>query len=161
MKLRAVAAGLGAVFGFALSWGQFHNPDRIRDMLLLEDLYLYGMMGLAVGIAFVGTRLLQRARVNALVTGKPITPEVRRPERRHFAGAAIFGLGWAIADSCPAPVAGQLSQGVAWALFTLAGMFVGIALFLRWRAGPAPRLSRRRAPRASRAARAAASVRSS
>ena len=33
--------GAGAVFGVAMSWGQFVDPDRIRDMLLLRDPYLY------------------------------------------------------------------------------------------------------------------------
>ena len=46
-------------------------------------------------------------------------------------GAAIFGVGWAITDSCPAPIAGQLAQGVLWSLFTIAGVVLGIALFLR------------------------------
>jgi hypothetical protein len=47
------------------------------------------------------------------------------------AGAAIFGVGWAITDSCPAPIAGQLAQGVLWSLFTIAGVMLGIALFFR------------------------------
>lgn len=46
-------------------------------------------------------------------------------------GAAIFGVGWAITDSCPAPIAGQLAQGALWSLFTIAGVVLGIALFLR------------------------------
>jgi hypothetical protein len=46
-------------------------------------------------------------------------------------GAAIFGVGWAITDSCPAPIAGQLAQGVLWSLFTIAGVMLGIALFFR------------------------------
>ena len=49
-------------------------------------------------------------------------------------GAAIFGVGWAIADSCPAPIAAQLTQGVLWSIFTIAGIFVGVEVFLRRRA---------------------------
>ncbi|MEA2421476.1 MAG: hypothetical protein QOF55_575, partial [Thermoleophilaceae bacterium] len=52
---------------------------------------------------------------------------------RHIVGAAIFGVGWAVADSCPAPIAAQLTQGVLWSLFTIAGIFVGVELFLRRR----------------------------
>ena len=37
MSVRLVALGFGAVFGVAMSWGQFVDPDRIRDMLLLRD----------------------------------------------------------------------------------------------------------------------------
>jgi uncharacterized membrane protein YedE/YeeE len=127
------AVAFGAIFGFAISWGQFIDPDRLREMLLLEDLYLYFMMATAVTVGFLGVRLLRRLRVRALLTGTPVTWSTDRPERRHVVGAAIFGVGWAITDSCPAPIAGQLAQGVLWSLITLAGVLVGIALWFRAR----------------------------
>jgi hypothetical protein len=131
MRARAAAAiGFGTVFGFAISWAQFTDPDRLREMLLLEDPYLYLMMATAVTIGFVAARLLRRLRVRALLTGAPVAWTTSRPERRHVAGAAIFGVGWAVTDSCPAPIAGQLAQGVLWSLFTIAGVLVGIAVFL-------------------------------
>lgn len=133
MRVSSVALALGAVFGFVISWGQFTNPDRIRDMLLLRDPYLYLMMATAVAIGMLGIRLLERRRARALVTGERVGVERSRPERRHLAGAAIFGLGWAVADSCPAPIAAQLTQGVFWSLFTIAGIFLGIELFFRRR----------------------------
>ena len=48
--VKAVGLGFGVVFGFLISWGQFTDPDRIRDMLLLNDLYLYAMMFSAMAI---------------------------------------------------------------------------------------------------------------
>jgi uncharacterized protein len=132
-----VAAGFGACFGFLLSWGQFTSPDRIQDMLLLEDLYLYEMMFSAIAIGFVGIRLLRRFHARALVSGDLIGWVTERPARHHLVGAALFGLGWAVTDSCPAPIAGQLAQGVWWSLFTLAGVFVGIELYLRRQERPA------------------------
>jgi hypothetical protein len=72
-----------------------------------------------------------QGRARRALTGGPIRLETSRPQRRHFAGAAIFGLGWATADSCPAPIAAQLTQGVAWSLCTIAGIAIGIVLFLR------------------------------
>ena len=52
---------------------------------------------------------------------------------RHIAGSVLFGTGWALADACPGPIATQLGQGIAWSLFTLAGVVVGIWVFLRRR----------------------------
>ena len=132
---KAVAVGFGAVFGFAISWGQFTDPDRLREMLLLRDPYLYLMMATAVAIGFVGVRVLRRLHVRALLTGTPISWTTSRPERRHVVGAGIFGIGWAITDSCPAPIAGQLAQGVLWSIFTIAGVLAGIAVFFRRQAG--------------------------
>jgi uncharacterized protein len=131
---KAVAVAFGAVFGFAISWGQFTDPDRLREMLLLRDPYLYLMMATAVAIGFVGVRVLRRLHMRALLTGTPISWTTSRPERRHVVGATIFGVGWAITDSCPAPIAGQLAQGVLWSVFTIAGVMAGIAMFFRRRA---------------------------
>jgi uncharacterized protein len=132
MKPRLAALGLGAVFGVAMSWGQFVDPDRIRDMLLLRDPYLYLMMGTAVAVGLLGTRLLRRLGTRALLTGDPVGWNTTRPARRHVVGAAIFGVGWAVADTCPAPIAAQLAQGALWSLFTFAGVLVGILGYLRW-----------------------------
>jgi uncharacterized protein len=130
--VKAAALGFGVVFGLLISWGQFTDPDRIRDMLLLEDAYLYLMMASAIAVGTTGARLLQRRRARALLTGEEVTLERSRPERRHVIGAAVFGLGWAVADSCPGPVAAQISQGVWWSVFTIAGIVLGVLGYLRW-----------------------------
>jgi hypothetical protein len=95
MPVRAVAALFGALFGFLISWGQFSDPDRIRDMLLLRDPYLYLMMFSAIAVASTGTWLLRRRRAHALVTGERISVERTRPDggtssaRRSSASAGL------------------------------------------------------------------------
>src|SRR4051794_20611334 len=106
-------------------------------MLLLRDAYLYLMMFSAIAVAGAGIWLLRRRRARALLTGETIAVERTRPERRHFTGAAIFGLGWAVVDSCPAPIAAQLTQGVWWSLCTIAGIFIGVEVYLRRRTAAA------------------------
>ena len=129
--MRAAAAGFGVAFGFLLSWAQATDPDRIRAMLLLEDPYLYLMLGSAVVVASVGVRLLRRRRARALVTGEPLTWDTVRPARRHVVGSVVFGTGWAIADACPGPIAAQVGQGIGWGLATFAGVMIGVYLFVR------------------------------
>ncbi len=135
MKTKIAAAGFGLAFGFLITWGQFSDPARIREMLLLEDPYLYLMMFSAIAVAFAGLWILRRKRARTLLTGEPIVLERSPFEARHLLGAATFGLGWAVTASCPAPVAAQLAQGVAWSLFTITGILIGVALYLR--RGPA------------------------
>jgi uncharacterized protein len=132
VKVRGAALAFGAVFGFLISWGQFTDPDRIRAMLLLEDPYLYLMMFGSIAVSFLGARVLMRRRARAILTGQLVRQARARPEPRHVAGAAIFAAGWSIADSCPAPIAAQLSQGVLWSVFTIAGVFLGILGWFRW-----------------------------
>ena len=141
MRKTAAALIAGLAFGFLISWGQFTDPDRIQQMLLLEDPYLYEMMFSAMAVAFVGGRLLTRRRQRALLTGEPIVLKTEPPRSNHFTGAALFGLGWAVTCSCPAPIAGQLAQGALWSVATVAGVLTGVELYLRSRdvrPNPAP-----------------------
>ncbi|HEY1596644.1 MAG TPA: hypothetical protein VGF74_14710, partial [Thermoleophilaceae bacterium] len=71
-RVRGASVLLGAAFGFLISWGQFTDPDRIRDMLLLGDPYLYLMMFTAMAVGTLGTRLLARFHARALLTGAPV-----------------------------------------------------------------------------------------
>jgi uncharacterized membrane protein YedE/YeeE len=130
-RIRLASALLGAGFGFLLSWGQFIDPDRIRDMLLLRDSYMWLMFGSAVAVGFVGLRLMRRAGVRSLITREPVTWTTARPERRHVVGAAIFGVGWAVSDVCPGPVAAQVGQGILWSLPLVAGIGLGVLLYFR------------------------------
>jgi uncharacterized membrane protein YedE/YeeE len=128
MSKKVVATGFGVAFGFLISWGQFTDPDRIREMLTFQDLYMFLMMGTAIAVGFAGARLVRGRRT---LLGKGVVAWVTEaPERRHIRGAAIFGLGWAVSDACPGPIAAQPALGVGWSVFTMAGAFLGVWLFL-------------------------------
>ena len=106
------------------------DPDVIRGALLFEEAYLFLFFASAVLVASVGVRLLRRRR--ALLTRRAHRLAARRrSQRRHVVGSVLFGIGWAVADACPGPIATQLGQGVVWSLFTVAGVVAGIWLFLR------------------------------
>src|SRR4029079_11546397 len=104
MAGRAAGLGIGLVFGVVLSWSGMASPNVIREALLLEDSYLFLFFASAVLVSTVGVTLLRHVR----------TLSRRRPERRHIVGSLIFGVGWAIADACPGPIATQIGQGIAW-----------------------------------------------
>jgi uncharacterized membrane protein YedE/YeeE len=131
MRARTAGALVGIVFGVALSWSGMTSPVVIRQALLFEKSYLFLFFASAVLTAFVGQRLLLAVKARALLTGEPVGWQVTRPQRRHIVGSLLFGIGWGVADVCPGPVATQLGQGIAWSLFTLAGITVGIVLYRR------------------------------
>ena len=126
MRARITGALLGGVFGAALSWTGMSSPEVIRQALLLENSYLFLMFGSAVLTAFVGLRVLRALRSEAVITRKPVAWSVSRPGRNTVLGSVLFGTGWALSGACPGPIATQLGQGVAWSLFTIAGIVVGI-----------------------------------
>ena len=128
---RFAALVVGFVFGLTLSWSGMTDPDVLRDGLLFRDSYLFLFFISALLTAFVGLRVLKVLQARALLTGEPVTWSTVRPERRHIVGSVLFGIGWAVADVCPGPIAAQLGQGVPWALATLVGLVIGLRLFNR------------------------------
>lgn len=146
MKILAGAA-VGVVFGIVISWSGMASPEIIRHALLFEQAYLFLMFASAVATAWLGLALLRRREHTALLTGERLSYGRDEIQRRHIAGSALFGVGWAVADACPAPIAAQIGQGVPWAVFTLTGVAFGVWLFLRRGATetePAADIARRR-----------------
>ena len=128
---RLAALAVGFVFGLVLSWSGMTDPDVLRDGLLFKDFYLFGFFLSALATAFIGLRVLKVLQARALLTGEPVAWTTVAPERRHVVGSVLFGVGWAVADVCPGPIAAQLGQGVPWALATLAGLVLGLRYFSR------------------------------
>ncbi len=140
MRARVAGGVVGLAFGVVLSWSGMTSPVVIRQALLFERSYLFLFFASAVLTALVGQRLLRLLGARSLLGGEPVGWAVARPQRRHVVGSLLFGTGWAIADACPGPVATQLGQGIAWSLFTLLGIAIGVVLFRR-REAPAASLA--------------------
>ncbi len=121
------AALAGLALGATLTFAGFADYGQVHRMFTFQDPRLFLMFGGAVAVTFVG--LLALARKTALP---------RRAIRRGtVAGAALFGLGWALTGACPGAALAQLGNGYLPALASLAGIFLGAALYRRLR----PRLS--------------------
>lgn len=121
----------GVVFGFVLSRVGATDYDAIAKMFLLEDFHLAGVMGVATVVAGIGLGIIRRARSGVLSTWaahvqeKPMKPGL-------VLGAAMFGTGWAITGTCPGTGLAQIGEGKVIALFTVCGMLLGTAAYLRW-----------------------------
>ena len=131
MTARLAGAAIGAVFGLMIVWSGMTDPAVIRQALLFQQSYLFLFMFSAMATATVGQYLVRRLSRRALLTGARLEWTPDAPERRHFLGAGIFGLGWGLANVCPAPIATQIGQGIGWALFMLAGVVIGIRAYQR------------------------------
>jgi hypothetical protein len=133
MRARVAGLSVGLVFGVMLSWSGMTAPNVIRGALLLAHSYLFAFFASAVLVATAGSWALRYLGARALLTGQQIGWSRAAPTRRHIVGSLVFGLGWGISDACPGPVATQVGQGIAWGLWTLAGVSIGVLVFLRGR----------------------------
>lgn len=131
MRPRVAGLGLGLVFGIVLSWSGMTSPVVIRQALLFQHAYLFEFFASAVLTAAVGLALLRRLRGRAALIDAPLSWTREHIERRHIAGSLLFGLGWGISDACPGPIATQIGQGILWSVPLMAGVVLGVHVYLR------------------------------
>lgn len=114
----------GTGFGFVLGAARLHEYATIHNMLKLKEFDVFFLMGSAIATAFPLLWLLNK-RGYVTRYGGPIRLTKSRIHRNHIVGSVIFGVGWAVAGTCPAPALVMLSSGGMLALLAVGGIFVG------------------------------------
>lgn len=117
----------GGGFGFVLAAANLHEYDTIHKMLRLEEIDVFLLMGGAIGTSLPLLWWLERRRANTALGG-PLFLSRSKPRREHVFGGALFGIGWAVSGTCPAPALVMLVSGAGLAAVTIAGLFVGLNL---------------------------------
>jgi uncharacterized membrane protein YedE/YeeE len=124
-KRNLIGLVFGAMFGGVLAAGSLHEYDTIHNMLRLDKFYVFGFMGSAIVIATFGLGILE-SRNTQTTLGGVISLQRSDVKANHIKGGVIFGSGWAIAGTCPAPVLVMLSSGAMLSLVVMAGIFIGL-----------------------------------
>ncbi len=125
--MNLVGGLFGAGFGFVLAAARLHEYDTIHETLKLESPYVFGLMGLAIGISLPLLWIFERRQV-ATVYGGRLALSRSKIERHHIVGGVLFGAGWSIAGTCPAPALAMLSSGATYGAVAVVGLFVGLWL---------------------------------
>lgn len=126
----------GVLFGGLLAGARLHEYDTIHAMLRLDEPDVFLLMASAIGVSAPLLWLLDRRRITTL-HGGPIALSRSRPSANHVKGGALFGVGWAVAGTCPAPALVMVSSGAWLGLIAIPGIFLGLQLFDRTSSGPA------------------------
>ena len=117
----------GACFGGLLGAANLHEYDTIHAMLRLDEFDVYGLMASAILVAAGLLWWLERRPTSTMFDGT-LTLQRSRPKKHHIIGGALFGIGWAIAGTCPAPALVMVSSGALYGLIVILGIFIGIYL---------------------------------
>lgn len=126
-KLNLAGVIFGAGFGFVLAAARLHEYETIHRMLRFDEFDVYFLMGSAIATALVPLRWLERRRTRTLLAG-PLALSRSKPRRHHLIGGALFGAGWAVVGTCPAPALVMLSSGAWLGVVAIAGLFLGLHL---------------------------------
>jgi uncharacterized membrane protein YedE/YeeE len=122
----------GFLFGYFLSKARATSYDAIVDMFMLKEFQLYGVLGVAILVVAAGLFLTHRFKKPTL-SGAALDWKLLKFEPKRLIGALLFGAGWALAGATPATVLTQLGEGKVFAVFTVAGIFVGVWAFQKWK----------------------------
>lgn len=117
----------GSCFGGLLGAANLHEYDTIHAMLRLDEFDVYGLMASAILVAAGLLWWLERRPTSTVFDGT-LTLQRSRPKKHHIIGGGLFGIGWAIAGTCPAPALVMVSSGALYGLIVILGIFIGIYL---------------------------------
>ncbi len=126
-----VAFFAGVLFAVGLAVAGMTRPGKVVGFLDVTGAWdpslAFVMVG-AIGVYAVGNRIVRRAPAPWL-TPRWFVPTRTDLTPRLFAGAALFGAGWAIGGFCPGPAVVSLASMSRDALIFFPAMLTGMALF--------------------------------
>ena len=112
----------GVLFGFLLQKGRVLRYEKQLGAMLLKDMTILKFMLSSILVGMVGILLLSDAGVLKL-GHKPMNVGAV------VVGGAHFGIGWAVMGFCPGTSVGAVGEGRWHALFAVAGMIAGAAVY--------------------------------
>jgi uncharacterized protein len=112
----------GVLFGFLLQKGRVLRFDKQVGAMLLTDMTIFKFMLSAILVGMVGINFLADMGIITM-SHKPMNVGAI------VVGGALFGGGWAIMGYCPGTSVGAVGEGRWHALFAIAGMIAGAAVY--------------------------------
>jgi uncharacterized membrane protein YedE/YeeE len=118
----------GICFGALLQQGRVLRFEKQVGAMLLTDMTIMKFMMSAILVGMVGVHLAVAAGLAQL---SPKATQIGA----NVVGGLLFGLGWAVMGFCPGTSVGAVAEGRWHALFAIAGMLAGAALYAEAYAG--------------------------
>ena len=120
---------IGIAFGIVMFKSEAASWFRIYEMFQFQSFHMYGIIGSALVLGVLGTYLIKKYKLKS-IDGEPIkfTPKNKSFPRYMF-GGILFGLGWALAGSCPGPIYTLVGAGYLPILVTLGGALIGTFIY--------------------------------
>ena len=102
---------VGILLGFILYKSEAVSWFRIYEMFRFQSFHMYGIIGSAAVSGIIIVQIIKRKRIKN-VEGEEITiKDKAKTYPRYLIGGFIFGIGWALAGACPAPMFILLGAG--------------------------------------------------
>ncbi|MFO7721560.1 MAG: DUF6691 family protein [Gillisia sp.] len=120
---------IGIFFGIVMYKSEAASWFRIYEMFQFQSFHMYGIIGSALFLGVLGVWLIKKNNVKSFY-GEPITFTPKdKSFSRYMYGGILFGLGWALAGSCPGPIYTLIGAGYVSILVVLVGALGGTFLY--------------------------------
>ncbi len=120
---------VGILLGITLYKSEAVSWFRIYEMFRFQSFHMYGIIGSAVIAGILIVQIVKRRHIHN-VEGQEITIKDKAMSvPRYLIGGFIFGLGWALAGACPAPMFILLGSGVTVFVVYLVAAMTGTYLY--------------------------------
>lgn len=120
---------IGFFFGIILYKSEAASWFRIFEMFEFGSFHMYGIIGSALTLGIIGVQFIKRYNIKAL-GGQPMQLQPKkRSVPRYLLGGIIFGLGWALAGSCPGPMYVLAGSGYISILIVIAAALLGTFVY--------------------------------
>jgi uncharacterized membrane protein YedE/YeeE len=120
---------IGILLGIILYKSEAVSWFRIYEMFKFQSFHMYGIIGSAVIAGILIVQVIKKRNVHT-VEGQPIViKDKANTIPRYLVGGFIFGLGWALAGACPAPMFILLGSGYTVLIVYLVAAMTGTYLY--------------------------------
>jgi uncharacterized membrane protein YedE/YeeE len=116
---------VGTYFGIVLAKSEVARWQRVHDMFLFREAYMYLIIGTAIVVAMLFIQVIKHTGLRD-ASGQPIRYKPKPYHAGVVLGGMLFGAGWAITGACPGPIYVQLGAGQWPAIFTFGGALAGM-----------------------------------
>lgn len=120
----AMSLLVGVYFGIVLVKSEVVRWQRIHDMFLFREPFMYLIIGVGILVAMISMLIIKLLHAKT-IEGEPIKYIPKPFHKGVIIGGTLFGAGWAITGACPGPIYAQIGGGQWMALITLAGAILG------------------------------------
>lgn len=120
---------IGIFFGIVLTKSEAISWYRIYEMFKFQSFHMYGIIGSAVTIGIILMQLFKKGIVKNYLGNQIVVKDKKEGVVHTLVGGTLFGLGWALAGTCPAPIFILIGRGLIPMLIVLAGALLGAFVY--------------------------------
>jgi uncharacterized membrane protein YedE/YeeE len=116
---------IGILLGVTLYKSEAVSWFRIFEMFHFQSFHMYGIIGTSVVAGILVVQFIKRTHMRSAEGKEIVIAPKDKAYARYILGGFIFGLGWALAGVCPAPMFILMGSGYTVFIVFLAAAMLG------------------------------------